>query len=415
MSVPAGSLAQRHAFSSVRRGPLLERRGLVCGALAAAIAAGVAAAHVVTHRMAGLFNDFDFYWAAGRLLAQGRDPYDVAAARGVLAAAGLHPASTLGYSYPLLFAYPMQPLSALPPLVAALVFSALSLAAFALAVALLISALPPLPWPELGALGCAAGCFAPVTGSLWMGQVNLLVLLPLALAFRGAAPAASVAVAAAVKLFPVVALLTFLPRGREGRRGLMVGAACFLVLALAPSAVAGFERPRLLDMFTPDGYYTDESINGFLSRLAGAEWHTSPALVHGLPVEPVMVVAAALLGAAALAVVLRRRGAPREGCLSLLLVYGAIAAPRSSLWDFAPLLIALVWCWPRVRARPAGAAALIAGWALIQAQQEVYDIGPAAQAASSALGLLGSLGLLGALVAGVVCAVLVAMAPPAET
>jgi hypothetical protein len=376
--------------------PLFTRRSLLCGLVAALIAAWCAGIYLATHQMEGLFNDFAFYWAGARMLAHGRNPYDVAAMRGILDQVGLHPASALGYSYPLAFAYLMVPLGLLPPLVAGAIFSLVSLTAFGLAVAALFAPLENLSWAELLILAYGAGSFVPVTGSLRMGQVNLLVLLLLALALRGVAPAGSIVAASAIKLYPVVGLLALLPRGRKGLVRLLLGGAAFAALVLVPNLVAGF-RPQMLEMFTPDAYYTNESINGFLSRLAGAAWHTAPALAPGLHVEPLMVLVAAVLGMLTFAAVLLTRGRPWAGCLALLLAYAVVAAPRNSLWDFAPILIAMAWCWSLVRARPLLGAVLAAGWALIQVQQTIYDFGPDPQMGRAWLGLLGSTALYGAL------------------
>lgn len=375
---------------------MFTRRSLLCGLVAALIAAWCAGIYLATHQMEGLFNDFAFYWAGARLLAQGRNPYDVAAMRGALDQVGLHPASALGYSYPLVFAYLMVPLTLLPPLVAGVIFSILSLTAFGLAVAVLFAPLENLSWAELLILAYGAGSFVPVTGSLRMGQVNLLVLLLLALALRGVASTGSIVAASAIKLYPIVGLLALVPRGRRGLVPLLLGGAAFVALVLIPNLVAGF-HPQMFEMFTPDAYYTNESINGFLSRLAGAVWHTAPALMLGLHVEPVMVLVAAVLGLLTFAAVLLTKGRPWAGCLALLLAYAAIAAPRNSLWDFAPILIAMAWCWTLVRARPLLCALLVAGWALIQVQQTIYDLGPDPQMANAWLGLLGSTALYGAL------------------
>lgn len=387
--------AENRVGADRERSPLISRRCLLLGLLAALVATWSAASYLFTHRLSGLYNDFDFYWASGRMVMEGRNPYDMAAMKAMLEQAGLQPASTDGYSYPLLFAYLMVPLSLLPPLVAGVLFSLLSLAALALAVGLLFTPLEQASWPELLVMTYGAGSFAPITGSLRMGQVNLLVLLLLALAFRGVRSGTTVALASSIKLAPVVGLLALVAHGPAGRKRLLAGALGFGVLALLPNLLTGF-HPPLFRMFTPDAYYTDESVNGFLSRLAGAAWHTAPGLVTGLPVEPVMVLVVALLGGLTFAVVLLARGRPWEGCLALLLAYASIAAPRNSLWDLAPLLLALAWCWPLVTTRPLLRLLLVGGWGLMQLQQSIYDAGPQVQAPHALLGLLGSTALYGA-------------------
>jgi Glycosyltransferase family 87 len=347
--------------------------------------------------MAGLFNDFYIYWGGVKLLAEGRSPYDVQAINVVLDHEGLHPALGQGYTYPILLAYILMPLSFVPPTPAALVFSAVSLVAFSLAVALLLTPLSNRPAPELALLTVGAASFVPITGSLRVGQVNLLVLLPLALAFRSVARPGLLAVASAVKLYPLAGLLAYLPSGRAGRRQLLAGVSAFILLTLVPNLLAGAGGPGLLAMFGPDGYYTNESINGFIGRLAAAPLHTPPALIPGLPVEPVMLAATAIIGLLTLAMLVKGRSQPWDGCLVLLLTYAVLAAPHNSLWNFAPLLITFAWCWPRARSQPLALIPLITSWTLIQVQQTVYDAGPELELNSAWAGLLGSTALFGGL------------------
>ena len=394
---------------------LLTRRSLLLGVVASLIAVWMAAANVATHGSVGLFNDFYPYWASVKLLAGHHDPYDVVAAWRVLDRARIPESITLGYTYPALLGYLMLPLAWLPPLPAAVLFSVAGLVAFTLAVALLLAPLGRLPWAELALLAAGAGTFVAITGSLFIGQANLLVLLPLALAFRGMARAASLALATAIKLYPVVGLLAFLPRGGRDRRQLLLGAVAAVGLTIIPNLLSGAHSPHFAQMFTPDAYFTNQSVNGFLSRLAGGPWHTAPPLLPDLAIERPMIAICAALGALTLAVVFGARGAPWDGCLALLLVYGTIAAPRNSLWNFAPLLLAMAWCWPRVRHRPCLLGVLLAAWALIELQAKVFEGGPPLQSGNAWLGLLGSIAFYGALLlGGLVAYLLLAGAHPTE-
>ncbi len=47
-------------------------------------------------------------------------------------------------------------------------------------------------------------------------------------------------------------------------------------------------------------------------------------------------------------VVVRAPSGAWAGCLALALGFGALAAPKDSLWNLAPLLLGLAWAWPRV-------------------------------------------------------------------
>ena len=74
-------------------------------------------------------NDFHDYWLAGRLVLDGRSPYDIGALRDLAAQQHLSLEVGGGYSYPLPFALAMVPLAALPFEVALVIFNAASLAA----------------------------------------------------------------------------------------------------------------------------------------------------------------------------------------------------------------------------------------------------------------------------------------------
>jgi hypothetical protein len=285
------------------------------GCFAAVVAAWDAGTYLLIHRLSGMFNDFDFYWASARLITRGRDPYDLVQMHQVLASIGLHPSSAMGYAYPLALAYLMVPLSFLPPLVAGLVFSGISLVALAAAATMLLAPLRGLWWVERLAIAFAIGSFVPITGSLRMGQINLLVLLLLVVAFRGLARASTLALAGAIKLSPVVGLFSFPPSQWWSRRGLLGGAAIFGIVTVLPSLVARGARLPVLGMLAPDAYYTNESVNGFVGRLGGAIWHTAPALLPRLPLEPTMLASVAVLAAVTVAVVLVNGWRSTDGVL----------------------------------------------------------------------------------------------------
>jgi Glycosyltransferase family 87 len=382
--------------SDPRKSGLLTCRSLLCGCATVPIATGQQVFEFAAYGRDFLFNDFYLYWGSAKLLALGHDPYDLAMMTAILKEAGLHPVMGLGYSYPLLLLYLMLPLTLLPPFTAGLVFSGLSLIALAFAVALLMAPLSRLPWSELALLTLGAATFFPVTGTLRFGQANLLLLFPLALALRGVAGPIALAAASAIKLYPVAGFIAYLAHGRHGWRSLWLGGLAFVALSLAPNMISGHRAGHLVEMFTPDAYWTNESLTGFISRLAGGPWHTAPPLVPDLPVEPVAFAVTALLGCAAVAAVLAVRGHPWDGCLALLIAYATLAAPRNSAWNFCSLLLAFAWCWPQARRRPIPLAILLAGWLMIQFQSQVYEAGPGLQQ-TARIGLLGSVTLYGAL------------------
>lgn len=344
----------------------------------------------------GLFNDFYDYWLAARVVAAAGNPYDTATMAAAIAHSGLHFTLGTGYSYPLLFAYLCVPLGALPAATAAVLFSLLSLAALAVAVALLATPLGRLPTAELLLVGAVAGVLAPVSGSLYFGQANLLVLPLLALAWRALARPLALALATAIKLYPAASLAAIAAGGRRelGRLGSTL--ALMLTLAILPNLLAG-KNPGGTPggLIGPDSFWTNQSVNGFISRLSMPSEFTQPPL-PGLPVVPVELALVGLLGAGVLAVMVRRGGQPWAGCLSLAVAFGVVAAPKNSLWNYAPLLLTVFFCWPLVRKRAAPMAVLVAALALIEIQA-VIDYFRHSFYTSSGSTWLSSLALYGAL------------------
>jgi len=374
---------------------LLSRVGVLWGAWSCALAAAALAIAVAVVRardrpnLDGLFNDFYDYWAAGRILDRGGNPYDAHLMGNVLTAAGVHSVVGGAYSYPLLLAEVARPLAALPPAPAAALFTAGSLAALWLGVALLLSPLRHVSAVELLGLATAAALFAPVVGTLYFGQVNLYLLPLLALAARGVRPEAGIAAATAVKLYPGATALAFVTRGRGGVRPMLLTAGAALGLSLLPNALAGVwpQRGGVLAMFRPDPFWSNESINGWLSRLPQP----------GLPVTPAMVAGCVLLGAPVVALVVARRDRSWAGAFALLLCYGVVAAPKNSLWNFAPLLVAGMQWWSASR-RSLGAAGLAGlAWALVTLQGVVDAARGLREGQPVVAGTLASVAVVGGL------------------
>lgn len=390
-----------------RPAPLLSMPGIGSGLVAVAAASGWLVDTIARRGTQGLGNDFYIYWAAARLVATGGDPYDVSAVNHVLQAQHLQvTVSPAGYPYPALFAVLLVPLGQVPPPTAFAVFTALSLAAFGVAVALLTSSLTGSPWWELLILGVLAGSVTPVAGTIFFGQANLLLLLPLALAWRNRRPGAWIGVAAAIKLYPVAAVPVLAARRREGLLSALIGLGVATALIAIPNlAIRHSGRGTLFMLLAPDSYPTNESFNGALSRLASPTGGV-PAMLPGLPVEPVMVALALVTGALVAVVVMRRGPRPWSGSLALVLTWAVVAAPKVSLWDLTPLLLASFYCWRHVRRRPLLLLTLSAAWTLLALQARVYlmphppAVTPPEAAMLSSLAVLGTL-VLGLLTAGV--------------
>ncbi|MGB2938774.1 MAG: glycosyltransferase family 87 protein [Candidatus Dormiibacterota bacterium] len=333
-------------------------RSAVLGGVAGGLALAISNVIIwITRGPLGLLNDFYVYWSAAAVLNQGGNPYDGTALARVHDAAGVPGLLGGGYSYPLLFAQVLRPLALLPAPAAGAIFMVLSVLAVALAVAVLLGSAPRLSVAAAIPIGMLGGLFPPVSYGLWNGQANDILLPFLALAFRGLEPGANLALATAVKLYPATGFLALLGR-RDWLR--QVGLAAVLIgvpFAAAEVAVpggTGSAGARVAGLLAPDPYWSNESINGFLSRLAIA-----PGPLRGLPVVPVDLVLIGALAATTVAVLWRCRFRPWEGALSLSIWLGCVAAPKNSLWNFAPMLLCLAYGVLRMRSQPRLALALL--------------------------------------------------------
>jgi hypothetical protein len=338
----------------------------------AGVAGGLACllAEVVTFGVRGplgILNDFWIYWSAAAVLNAGGSAYDNAALARVHDAAGLPGITGGGYTYPLAFAEAMRPLAALPPWTAAAVFVGLSLVAVGVALALLLSSVRGLPLPAMLAIGILGGLYTPVSYGLWVGQANDLLLPALALAYRGVGPGATLALATAVKLYPAAGLLAV--AGRPDRLRQAALAAVTAALLFLPDLLAGGRAAgRVAENLAADAYWSNQSLNGMLSRMA--LWDGWP--LRGVAVEALDIAAVAALALLLALVLWRCRTQPWEGCLALCLCFGVVAAPKNSLWNFTPLLLCFAFGASRARERPAPAVALLVGLLLTGVQLAVW-------------------------------------------
>jgi hypothetical protein len=374
------------------------------GGLAALVTLARVVHSVATRGSAGLANDFYDYWGAAVLLNREHNPYDIGALHAVQRAAGLQSETGGGYSYPVFFAHLLRPLALLPAPTAAFIFFGVSLIALLVAAALLLGSIPQLPWPIALAGGVAVGLFPPVIGSLYFGQANLLVLLLLALAYRSVAPGPMLGIASAIKLYPSSGFLAMLtgrpPRWRRLALGVGVLAA---LLLLQLSTGGGTFSGRAGYFLGPDTYWSNESINGWISRLGiDSTWTRAP--FPGLPVEAVMVTVVGALSVITILVLLRARHRPWEGALALSLWLGVVAAPKNSFWNFTPLLLCVIFVWTQVRGRWWVAAVGVFGWLLLELQAQLDSARETIYQGSPALAWLSSVGLYGALILGGLCA-----------
>ena len=305
-------------------------------------------------------NDFHDYWLAGKLVLEGHSPYDTAAMAELAAREHLTFLVGGGYSYPLPFAVAMAPFGALPFDVAACAFNGLSLAAFGLTTGAWLGWAcgwgPELRRRRLG-LALAAGLYPPVYGTVAMGQANL-ILFPLlgagavlaldgGTAARRAAGGALLGLAAVVKLVPG-ALVVPLALGRKvgAAAGAVIagGAAFALAAAAAPWATVG--SGNLASLFDPDAFYTNQSINGLVTRLVQGTDKSAPPWAGAFDPRLPMLALTAAFGLVTLAILWRERTAlvSRRGAavgLGLTLVAATIGAPKTSFWNESAVLVAV--------------------------------------------------------------------------
>jgi alpha-1,2-mannosyltransferase len=306
------------------------------------------------------FNDFNSYWLAGGLVDRGISPYDL----GAMATLGeLHGRSFVlgtGYSYPLPFAVAMVPLSRLPFGVALAVFETISLVAFAWTVASWLSWMAA--WTGAGTAAAKrlriaallAGAFPPVIGTVEAGQVNLIVLAVLAAGVRrllDASPgtqaggAVLVGLASIVKLVPAAILVPLL-LARRWAESLAMLASGVVVLGLAswaaPASLGGTDR--LLDLIAPDPFFTNVSINGFVSRLVLATDRSAAVVPHAFDPGVATAVVTAGFALATLAILWRARSRLQEPrALALAIGFALLAAtiggPKNSYWNVSLALV----------------------------------------------------------------------------
>lgn len=363
----------------------------------------------------GFWNDFTTYWLAGKLVWNGHSPYDLAALVRLGHDEGLVFQAGTGYSYPLPFAVAMVPFGWLPFGAASLLFSLLSLSVFGMSVTAWLTDPCLFRGGRLATIACAAlaGCYPPVVGSVVVGQANLLLFGSLGLGVRRLAGTdragwggAALGLAGIVKVVPL-ALMVPAAIGRRWRD--VVG---MLAVAVATFAVAAVAAPfalsdmgRLLTLGEVDPYWTNQSLNGFASRLVIPTGQSLPPFPDA-SAALIAWGAMALMAAATLGALLWRRTrlASWDGLalgMGLALVAATAAAPKDSFWDHVPALIGAglmlsVPGWQRGRwRRPL--MGLLVGWFVLALGQVAVDQldGATGGSGGPVSGYLTSLGLYG--------------------
>jgi alpha-1,2-mannosyltransferase len=256
-----------------RRVTLRQRQGRLLLRAAALVAAVVALKSFVIDPLGGHFSgsleDFSAYLSAARAMAAGGSPYAHFASNTVVLS---------GFIYPPFAALLVRPLALFSDHVAAMLWVVLGLAcALAGSLTLARTALPAV-WPRTELAVLSALAFAPATYNYWHGQINPLIFLLLALAYRAYARnqetfcGALIGVAAAIKLAPLVLVVLLLRRGWW--RGSFValagcGASAALgVAALGPDVTRVFFATVFPALNRASGWIYNQSLTGAVSRVA---------------------------------------------------------------------------------------------------------------------------------------------------
>ncbi len=259
--------------------PAIPRRVLlVAWALLTAFLVGAALLPTKAIRDFFLLDFYDYHYAS-LAVVRGGDPYDARAADALAAADGVPFVPGSDYIYPLALAVVLTPLTTLPPTGAALLWSVLSATALVDAARRLVGmasdagATPA----RRGALFLLAILFPPTWNTLFVGQVNNVVLWLLVVALersdRQRLAGGLVGLAAGVKLFPAGLLAVALVARRW--RTFWVGCATLvLLLALGEAASPGSTRRFFVDVLPALWEYRDhhphpgnQSLRGVLLRM----------------------------------------------------------------------------------------------------------------------------------------------------
>ncbi len=298
--------------------------------------AAVVAVALMAGAFAGGFTDLHVYEHAGRAVLEGRP------------LTGSDPETGLPFTYPPFAALLLVPLALLPAGVAAASWTAVSVAALAAVVVLVLREVGrPSPGWLVALLTAGAVALEPVWQNLTFGQVN--VLLMLAVLVDVVRPdrrwsGLLLGLAAGVKLTPLVfvVLLVLIGRRSVAARAVLVFAATVAVgFVVAPASSTAYWSDRLVDATRvgPPALAHNQSAYGALTRL--------------LDGEPPTLLWLAVAGALSLVTLLVaahwwRRGDRVLGtCLAALAMLVASPIAWSHHWVWAvPLSLAL---WERSR------------------------------------------------------------------
>jgi alpha-1,2-mannosyltransferase len=340
----------------------------------------------LTGHFSGTFEDFSAYMGAARSMAAGGSPY-----------AQFDPSTVVmsGFIYPPFAAVLVRPLALLSDQAALTIWLIVSLVCTVAAAVIAARAALPAAWPraELGVL--AAVAFAPATYNYWHGQINPLIFLLLALAYRAytrdreIATGVLLGLAAGIKVAPLVLGLLLLRRHWwRGTAAMLATGGLTVVIALATLGV-GATQTFLSSVFPnlnrATGWIYDQSLGGAVSRLG------DQSVLHVQPTAALVEAGSLVAGLAILALaawatrpgerIASERGAEFGLGVTAMILAGAIA------WfpHFTHLLIPIFAAFGLAAAR---------GWhrergLLLAAASTLFMFGVVAPAAIAQLSISG--------------------------
>ncbi len=346
------------------------------------------------------FVDFYDYYLAARSILSGHDPYDAFAAATQARSLGLPYLSHSDFIYPAWFAVVMAPVALLPARAAAAAWFALSAAALLWTLRRL-----PLGTPS-GAWWLAGLLFPPALFSLFVGQVNLVLLALLALAWRKRERLPTLAgvalgLAVATKLSPAVLALPLLKCRRH--RMLAVAGLTLVLCAVVGEIAARGSTMQYLTVVLPGlsslparlAHPVNQGLAGFFLRLLAPNDWTRPIWNGPALVRPLTLATGALLTLAVTAV--HWRAAPPDearfwGALTAVLV---VVSPVA--WESTFALLLVPYSLAFRSGRPP--APLVASWVLVATQRGLdgFANDPSGHTWQRAVPPLSSLALYGAL------------------
>ncbi len=328
----------------------------------------------LTGHYGGTLNDFSIYVAAAHTMAAGGSPYAHFNANTVVMD---------GFDYPPFAAVLIRPLALLDAHLASVIWLALMLAATVAAAVIVARTALPRSWPrvELGVI--AALAFGPAAYSYWIGQINALVFLLVALAYRDYVRERRLRVgvllglAAAIKVGPVILILLLLRRrwwrgaAAMTATGVVATAAALPLIGLG--ALQTFIGSVLPTLGRPTGWIYNQTVAASISRLAS--W----SVLSPDPASPVIQAAGVVAGISVIAIALvvvrsgprsnSERGAEFGAAVTAMLLCGSLAWYSHFLLLLIPIFaamgLALARGWRHERRLVAATATAVVMFAVV--------------------------------------------------